>query len=315
MPQLVCHADWSKNERKRWFAEAILEIDGRYTAGSAKLVGNIDEFRTSILQHTGTERAALLGFDFPIGIPFHYAQQAGITKFKEWLLKLGNGCWREFYEVCEQPDEISIYRPFYPMASRAGVKQASLIEKLGANGINELKRICEYGGNGHRRACTLFWTLGANAVGKAAITGWREVIVPILLVQPNRTNLWPFDGKLDELIMPGKIVIAESYPAEYYAWFNQDGVVKSDRTSRTVFGRKLLQWAEDRPEKVILTNELKQQIQSGFINDDAFDTVVGLFAMLKIVLGEQDCRHPADTDRMAVEGWILGRESIFSVNC
>jgi hypothetical protein len=310
MPQLICHADWSQNEKKRWFAEAILEIDGRYTVGSAKLVGNIVKFRAYILQQAGIARAAFLGCDFPIGIPLHYAQQAGITKLKDWLLKLGDGCWREFYEVCEQPGEITVHRPFYPGVTRKGVKQASLTVKLNANGINELKRVCELGGNGHRRAACLFWTVEPNQVGRAALAGWKEVIIPLLNDSSGHTTLWPFDGKLDDLIMPGKIVMAESYPAEYYAWFKQDGVVKSDRASRTAFGRSLLQWAEDRREKVILTNTLEQQIQSGFENDDAFDAVVGLFAMLKIVFAERDYRQPADTDRIAVEGWMLGRESI-----
>lgn len=312
MPHLICHADWSKNPRKRWCAEALLQEDGRYSAGAARLVGNTGEFRAGIRHRTGTARTALLGFDFPIGIPLHYAQQAGIRKLKDWLLKLGDGDWQDFYRVCDQPNEISVYRPFYPMTSRAGVKQASLIAKLNAKDINELKRLCEFGGNGHRQAACIFWMVGPNQVGKAAITGWQEVIVPLIREPRNAANLWPYDGELNDLIQPGTITIAESYPAEYYAWFNPHGVVKSKQASRKAFGQDLLQWAEERTDTVVLTSELERQIQSGFENDDAFDTVVGLFAMLKIIFGEQDCRRPADTARTAVEGWILGRES---ANC
>ena len=43
-----------------------------------------------------------------------------------------------------------------------------------------LLRRCERGGNGHKQACCLFWTLGGNQVGKAAIIGWRDVLAPAL---------------------------------------------------------------------------------------------------------------------------------------
>ena len=39
-------------------------------------------------------------------------------------------------------------------------------------------RQCERGGTGYREGCCLFWTLGANQAGKAAIIGWRDVLAP-----------------------------------------------------------------------------------------------------------------------------------------
>jgi hypothetical protein len=41
-----------------------------------------------------------------------------------------------------------------------------------------LRRQCERATPTRRAACPLFWTLGSNQVGKAAISGWQEVIAP-----------------------------------------------------------------------------------------------------------------------------------------
>src|SRR5215469_1950241 len=72
--------------------------------------------------------------------------------------------------------------------------------------------------NGSQAACPLFWTLGASQVGKGAIVGWREVLAPALR-DDEAVLLWMFDGRLCELLRPGTIVIAETYPTECYGWF------------------------------------------------------------------------------------------------
>jgi hypothetical protein len=79
--------------------------------------------------------------------------------------------------------------------------------------MDQLLRRCERGGNGQKRACCLFWTLGSNQVGKAAIIGWRDVPAPTLR-GGSRVALSPFDGDLHSLIVPGNVVIAETFPAE-----------------------------------------------------------------------------------------------------
>lgn len=307
-PRMICHADWSKSGKGRWCAEAILSEKGSYEIESAHLVGAAPDFVDGILNRVRAGDSALLGFDFPIGVPRHYAQQAGITSFREWLLELGDGPWREFFEVCEAPDEITVHRPFYPRLSVKGVKQDDLVKKLGANNIGDLLRVCERGGNGSRKACSLFWTLGANAVGKAAIAGWKEVIVPLLRREPDRVCLWPFDGSLDQLLAPGKAVLAETYPAEYYSWFSFNRTVKTEQSDRKAFGCHLLHWAEERRD-VILSAGLKAQLTSGFENDDAFDAVVGLFAMLKVIFEERGSCCSQTPESMAIEGWMLGRKS------
>lgn len=58
---------------------------------------------------------------------------------------------------------------------------------------------------------------GAKQVGKTAIIGWRDVLAPALRnIGP--VSLWPFDGPLPSLFVPGKVVVAEPCPTECYGW-------------------------------------------------------------------------------------------------
>jgi hypothetical protein len=37
-----------------------------------------------------------------------------MSSFRELLLKLGRGKWNDFYSVCDEPQQVSVHRPFYP---------------------------------------------------------------------------------------------------------------------------------------------------------------------------------------------------------
>jgi hypothetical protein len=174
--------------------------------------------------------------------------------------------------------------------------------------MRDLLRICERGGDGQRQACSLFWTLGGNQVGKAALNGWEHVLVPAL---KNRSvRLWPFDGNIESLLQPGRTVIAETYPAECYGWFpDAPSVSKRDIKSRRDFGSRLLSWVDT--NGVVIEPRLRTAIDAGFPEgeDDACDAVVGLFGMLQICLDLKDSAEPDDQTFREIEGWILGRES------
>lgn len=189
-----------------------------------------------------------------------------------------------------------------------GAAKEDLFRGHGVKDVVPLLRRCERGGNGHRQACCLFWTLGGNQVGKASIIGWRHVLA-LALANARPVFLWPFDGDLASLLVPGNVVIAETYPAECYGWFSKEPVgSKRKSDSREKFGASLLGWAES--NDVTLANCLTGDIQSGFPQgDDAFDAVVGLFGMLQVCLGQRALGEPDESIIRCVEGWILGRES------
>jgi hypothetical protein len=305
-PTNIYHADWGTDPSKRWLARAQLRSDGSYTAKAPRPVGKHTELIPSIRNDIGSRGCALVGFDFPIGIPASYARLAGITDFKSFLHGLGDGKWADFRTVARTPSEISIQRPFYPFAP-GNTRQAHLLTALGLNSIEELRRECEKRQTGRRAACPLFWTLGANQVGKGAIVGWRDVLAPALN-DGSDTLLWPFDGPLHELFQPGRIVITETYPAECYGWFFGSLKGKRRQEVRKTASVPLLKRAQSIGLELEL--ELVAAIQDGFPQgDDAFDAVVGLFGMVEVVTGRRPSGEPAEEPIRQLEGWILGQTS------
>ena len=303
-PAHIYHADWGSAPNKRWLAQAELGSVGRYTAHSPNRIEKHTDLIPRIRRQIDSGQCALVGFDFPIGIPAPYARLAGVTDFKSFLRQVGSGEWADFHRVARVPSEISIQRPFYPFAP-GKTRQAHLLSALGLESIDDLRRECDKGRDGRRAACPLFWTLGANQVGKGAIVGWRDVLAPALR-DDKSVFIWPFDGRLDELLQPGTIVIAETYPAECYGWFFAEPLKgKGNLDIRKKAGGHLLRWAET--ACVALDPALAHTIRKGFPEgDDAFDSVVGLFGMIEVVTGR---RQPGEDTIRKLEGWILGQAS------
>ncbi len=315
LPELVIHADWGITFNKRWMACARLNHDRHYCAGAPAVVrdsaGLLDGVREQIDSHS----FAVLGFDFPIGLPRKYAEHAGIKSFRSALIEFGHNRWAEFYTPASAAGQINLYRPFYPRRP-GGTLREHLTSALGLE-WQDLLRVCDRKQPHRQAACALFWTLGANQVGKAAISGWREVLEPALHRNSLDLAIWPFDGPFHRLAKPSRIVIAETYPAECYFHLgllpNASALghqwSKRKQSDRALSGRLLAERAT--AMGVVLDYELSRQIADGFGTDkngeDRFDAVVGLFGMLNVVLGHRDPGDPTDETLRAVEGWILGQ--------
>ena len=308
-PTHIYHADWGSAPCKRWLAKAELGADGRYTAYAPNRLEDHAHLIPSIRRLIDNDGCAFVGFDFPIGIPAAYARLAEITEFKSFLSGLGDAESADFYRVARTPSEISIARPFYPFAP-GKKRHAHLLRALGLDSIDELRRECEKQQQGRRAACPLFWTLGANQVGKGALIGWRDVLAPALR-DDDAVLLWLFDGQLRQLLRPGTIVIAETYPAECYGWFFAESLKGKGKVEvRRKAGRDLLKWADT--VCVELDPALSRTIAQGFPEgDDAFDAVIGLFGMIEVAVGRREPGEPTKKIVRNVEGWILGqRQSV-----
>ena len=262
---------------------------------------------------TGARTGGLVaGFDFPLGLPRHYAAQCGVTHFRDFIGELSTPKWSDFFQVAECEADISRHRPFFP--ARAGtkgtVRQAMLCGGLGASHMHQLLRACDAQTDTRPAAECMFWTLGPKQVGKAMLSGWRELLLPAVL-GPERElfRLWPFDGDLPDLVSPGRAVLLEAYPAELYGHFNVRGNAKRLQVFRREVSAQMLTWA--REVDVQLSSELVAQLEDGFgpgpAPEDAFDATVGLFGMLNVLLGHRASGYPAQPGVRELEGWILSR--------
>jgi hypothetical protein len=316
LPRVVAHADWGVGAAKRWVAVASLGPRGHYRALAPRPVGDDGGVLERLGVPGGPAGGVVLGFDFPIGLPRRYAELVGIGDFRRALDGFGRGRWEEFYQVAAAAEQISLYRPFYPLTPGAKGERARwhLHRALGLR-AEELLRRCDRQG-----AEALFWTLGGRQVGKAAIDGWRSVLVPALRDPALRVALWPFDGGLGELVAGGGVVVAETWPRECYRHLGVSFAPapgsphpsKRRQADRRRNGPVLLAWAAATGTE--LAPELAAAVADGFGpapgGEDPFDAVAGLFGMVNVLLGRRAAGVPGEDGAVRrVEGWILGLAS------
>jgi hypothetical protein len=309
LPDLIIHADWSVRARKRCVARGRRHR-GSYLVSGLDYVGDCGSFVREIEEEVKRTPRTLLGFDFPIGLPRLYATKAGISSFLELLPNLGSTNWPNFFNVAHAPGEVSVGRPFYPNRSR-GVLRQDLVGALGLERFDDLRRRCEQARPGRRAACPLFWTLGGNQVGKGAIVGLRDVIIPLLRDLPGEAWIWPFDGTLNELLQRRGVIVAETYPAEVYSHLDirlgPGGKRRQD--GRRAASAAIQNWAA-RTETNIdeLRKEIDDAFGSGASGEDRFDALIGLLGMINVVLGHRPAMGDLDDPSVVkVEGWILGQ--------
>ena len=310
-PRVVAHADWSISADKRWLTVAECAVGGRYHVHAPVPVGDPGDLPRHL-----SERAklnpVLLGVDFPLGLPIAYARSAGVEAFAPWLDEADTGNWSNFFELCESVEDISLERPFYPRRP-GGTSHTQLVDALGASSIDDLRRRCERKTDRRGAAAPLFWTLGAQQVGRAAISGWRDMLQPARRGRDVVVRLWPFEGSLGELLHRKTIVVAETYPAESAV---QIGIgapgrrwSKRRQSDRAAHAHALTEWARDR--RVTLDEALYPLVRDGFGDlahgEDQFDSLIGLAGMLDVVLGVRPEMPPMSNERRIVEGWILGQ--------
>jgi hypothetical protein len=311
LPDVIVHADWSMSPAKRVAAPARLR-GGCYLIDAPVRVGQTGSPR----ERLGIPQAgrALIGFDFPIGIPASYAERTGISSFREALTHFGSGEWRDFYDVCSNRAEISLRRPFFPYSCpRKGMCTREHLTSALDMAWNELYRRCERKTDTRPAASPLFWTLGGKQVGKGAITGWREFVQP-LVGDGSDVALWPFDGALLELLRSGSCVIVESYPAEFYRhlglrFAGGKGGGKRSQQARINAANQLVTVAERCGAE--LSEAAARAIAGGFgphgNGEDDFDAMVGLLGMIKHLHEGAQVEAPIDPTVRAVEGWIIGQ--------
>jgi hypothetical protein len=74
----------------RWLSVAEKGQGGEYLIRAPKQVENAPHLLTTLRGEAGSQASILLGFDFPIGLPWKYARQTGKARFLELLSRLGS---------------------------------------------------------------------------------------------------------------------------------------------------------------------------------------------------------------------------------
>jgi hypothetical protein len=254
--------------------------------------------------------AVALGVDLPIGLPRAYAATRPEPDFPAFLR--GVGSLPDFFSVCTTLGDIRPERPFYPVRGIAGMTRLSHALALGLSDASALSRACDRATAERPAGAPLFWTLGANQSGKAAIAAWKQMILPALT---NRTKLrlWPFEGSFRSLLSPGWIALAETYPAEAlrHLGIRLRGSKRRHADRRAT--ASVLVTAMDQ-QGATPDDAMRQAILNGFGTDgcgeDRFDSVLGVLCVLNVLAGNRPDTAPADRWIQRWEGWVLGQTAM-----
>lgn len=306
-PCVVAHADWSVTAQKRWLAVAIP------TASSWQMrvepVGSVGSLLER-LRHQAAPRPVLFGVDAPIGLPWAYAVRhaGGRRDFSDFIAGLDPDS--PFFSVCDDIGAVSGDRPFFPRTTRGSPRRQAQATALGVLHHDELLRQCDLKTADRPRSACLFWTLGPNQVGKAALSLWRELLVPALrAAEP--PALWPFDGELHALLRTRAVTVAETYPAEALSrlkprWRGS----KRRQADRAALAGELRAWADRLQVEPV--PGLGADIAAGFgpelQGEDRFDSMLGLLGMLAALREPGGSDVPRDAT-LRWEGWILGQRA------
>ena len=247
--------------------------------------------------------------DAPIGLPAAYAARlaTGAEDFPAFLAQLPSDA--AFFDVCDTIAEVSLARPFFPRGVQGRPRRLAHAERLGVDDPAALLRHCERRTPDRPAAASLFWTLGANQVGKAALSLWRELLLPAL-AGPSPPLLWPFAGRLHALLRPGAVVVAETYPAEA---LRQLGLTLAGSKRRQADRAAIAPALFRRLSDVQATPDpaLERAIAAGFgpdaLGEDRFDSLVGLLGLLRVLADPAHDTVPDHDPMLRWEGWILGQ--------
>jgi hypothetical protein len=295
--------------RKRWMTLARPEGRG-WAVSAAVTVGDLDSWLARLRASAGGGAVAI-GVDLPLGLPRAYAARyCDATDFPAFLRRLAG--MSAFFEVCGHLAELGSGRPFYPARGVRGMTRASHAAALGLGGPEALSRACDRATATRPAGAPLFWTLGANQTGKAAISAWRGWLLPALS-EPRPPRLWPFEGGLHALLKPGEMVVAETYPAEA---MRQRGLrmagSKRRQSDRAALAPALLRALGE--AGAVSDEAMSAAITNGFGADasgeDRFDSLLGLLGLLAVLDGRQPDFVPDDPWIHRWEGWVLGQTEL-----
>ena len=306
---LAAHADWSIDPRKRWITVAARTTTG-WTLAEPRPVGNVATLLPRLVAEA-EGGAVALGADLPIGLPRAYAALRPEADFRAFLRNVGG--MPDFFTVCASLNELRPDRPFYPARGIAGMTRLSHALALGLPDASGLSRACDRATAERPAGAPLFWTLGANQSGKAAIAAWQHLILPALESSDPPLRLWPFEGPFRSLLSAGSVALAETYPAEALRHLGMKlRGSKRRHADRCAAGAALMTAMEQ--QSAIPDDAMYRATLNGFGADasgeDRFDSVLGVLCVLNVLSGNRPDTAPDDPWIQRWEGWVLGQTAL-----
>jgi hypothetical protein len=303
---IAAHADWSTDPRKRWVS--IARSDGRGWRAEAPVpVGDPAALAAALIAEGAP---VAIGLDLPLGVPRGFAQGRMEAGFVDFLRGLAGR--PSFFDVAVTLAEVSAARPFYPARGVKGMTRLAHAQALGLDDARGLSRLCDRATAERPAGAPVFWTLGANQSGKAAIAAWRDWLAPGLAAGAPYA-LWPFEGGVHALLARGRAVLAEVYPAEA---LRHCGLAlrgsKRARADRAALAEALRGAMDAR--RVAPSLALRAMVADGFgadaAGEDRFDSVIGLLGLVGVLDGARPDFVPDDAAVRRWEGWVLGQTAL-----
>jgi hypothetical protein len=264
----------------------------------------------NVLRAEANGAAVALGVDLPIGVPRVYAAQRPEPGFLRFLETIRG--WPDFFLVCEALTDIRPDRPFYPARGVKGMTRASHALALGLGGASGLSRLCDRATPERPPGAPLFWTLGANQSGKAAIAAWRDMLLPALALG-DHLRLWPFEGPFRALLAPGTVAMAETYPAEAlrHLGIRLRGSKRRQADRAAVAPPLLAAMARlDVSPEPALMDAVTDGLGADPAGEDRFDCLLGVLCVINVLAGHRPDTTPDDPWLTTWEGWVLGQTAL-----
>ncbi|MCU0945848.1 MAG: DUF429 domain-containing protein [Rubritepida sp.] len=306
MALIAAHADWSVDPRKRW--AVVARKDGAtWQVEAPRPVVDPAGFAQALLAEGAP---AALGLDLPLGVPRGYAAQRPEAGFLPFLAARAGDT--RFFTVNPMLDGVTLDAPFYPARGVKGMTRAAHAAALGLDGPRALNRWCDAATALRPAGAPVFWTLGANQSGKAAIAAWRDWLAPALAAGAP-LDLWPFAGGLHALLRRGRLAVAEVYPAEA---LRQLGL-RLAGSKRSQAPRRALAAALAAAMDALgaePTPALRAALEDGFgadaAGEDRLDATLGVLALIAVLDGRRADHIPDDGWVRRWEGWVLGQAEL-----
>ncbi len=257
------------------------------------------------------EAPIALGLDCPLGLPRAYAAQLrDVADFPDFLRGLTPDA--PFWQPAASIGEVSSARPFYPARGAAGMTRLSHAQALDLPDAAALSRACDRATAERPAGAPVFWTLGANQSGKAALSAWRDCLLPALHAD-RMLRLWPFEGHLATLLEPGATVVAETYPAEALRQLGlRPSGSKRRQADRRAHAPAILIAAKTLG--VTPAPDAIAAVKDGFgadpAGEDRFDCWLGALCVASVVAGKRADFVPEDPWIWQWEGWVLGQTAL-----